>query len=101
MPAEAYAAARDSILRVREEAGLPAEFTFSYSCAATKVLDVDPQDWPEPTGRAPVGTEFSYSPAALVAEGNRPGFVGTPEQLVEDFGLLARAGVDHVTLRFG
>jgi alkanesulfonate monooxygenase SsuD/methylene tetrahydromethanopterin reductase-like flavin-dependent oxidoreductase (luciferase family) len=101
MPAEVYAVARDSILRVRAEAALPAEFTFSYSCGATKVLDVDPQDWPEPRGRAPVGTESSYSPAALVAEGNRPRFVGTPDQLVEDFGLLARAGVDHVTLRFG
>jgi alkanesulfonate monooxygenase SsuD/methylene tetrahydromethanopterin reductase-like flavin-dependent oxidoreductase (luciferase family) len=101
MPAEAYAVARESILRVRAESGLRAEFTFSYSCGATKVLDVDPRDWPEPRGRAQVGTEFSYSPAPLVAEGNRPRFVGTPDQLVEDFGLLARAGVDHVTLRFG
>jgi alkanesulfonate monooxygenase SsuD/methylene tetrahydromethanopterin reductase-like flavin-dependent oxidoreductase (luciferase family) len=101
MPAEAYAAARESILGMRADRGLSSDFTFSYSCGATRVLDLDPQDWPEPRGRAPVGTEFSYSPAALVAEGNRPRFVGTPDQLVEDFGLLVRAGVDHVTLRFG
>ena len=47
-----------------------------------------------------MGSEFSYAPAEMVAEGNRPRFIGTPAQLVEDFGLLARAGVDHVTLRF-
>jgi alkanesulfonate monooxygenase SsuD/methylene tetrahydromethanopterin reductase-like flavin-dependent oxidoreductase (luciferase family) len=101
MPAGTYAAARESILGIRAECGLSSDFTFSYSCGATKVLDADPQDWPEPRGRAPVGTEFSYAPVAIVAEGNRPRFVGTPDQLVEDFGLLARAGVDHVTLRFG
>jgi NAD(P)-dependent dehydrogenase (short-subunit alcohol dehydrogenase family) len=93
--------ARDSILVSGPKAGLPAEFTFSYSCGATKVLDVDRAGLAGAEGRAPVGTEFSYAPAAMVAEGNRPRFVGTPDQLVEDFGLLARAGVDHVTLRFG
>jgi alkanesulfonate monooxygenase SsuD/methylene tetrahydromethanopterin reductase-like flavin-dependent oxidoreductase (luciferase family) len=101
MPAEKYAAAREVILRIRSEAGLPSEFAFSYSCGATKVLDSDPHGWPAPRGRAPLGTEFSYAPAEMVDDDNRPRFVGTPEQLVGDFDLLAQAGVDHVTLRFG
>ncbi len=100
MPPAAYAAARDQIRRVRLEAGLGGPFTFSYSCGATQVLDKDPEDWPPPRPRAPVGTEFSYAPAPLVAEGNRPWFVGTPEQVADDFRKLAAAGVEHVTLRF-
>ena len=101
MPAEAYAAARDRIIAYRVEAGLSPAFTFSYSCGATKILEKDPGGWPAPRGRAPIGTEFSYSPAQVVADDNRPRFVGTPAQLVDDFRLLADAGVDHVTLRFG
>jgi alkanesulfonate monooxygenase SsuD/methylene tetrahydromethanopterin reductase-like flavin-dependent oxidoreductase (luciferase family) len=101
MPAETYAAARRRIIASRAEAGLPAQFAFSYSCGATKVLDRDPGDWPVPRGRAPLGTEFSYAPAAMVDAQNRPRFVGTPEQLIGDFGQLSAAGVDHVTLRFG
>lgn len=65
------------------------------------MLTTDTGDWPTPRSRAPVGTEFSYAPAELVDDDNRPRFVGTPEQLVGDFWWLARAGVDHVTLRFG
>ena len=101
MPADDYARARELILHTRAEAGLPSAFTFSYSCGATSVLDRDPGDWPAPRGRAPLGTEFSYAPAEMVDADNRPRFVGTPGQLVDDFGQLARAGVDHVTLRFG
>jgi alkanesulfonate monooxygenase SsuD/methylene tetrahydromethanopterin reductase-like flavin-dependent oxidoreductase (luciferase family) len=101
LPADAYDAARKDIITIRAEAGLPSAFTFSYSCGATQVLDVDPGGWPAPKGRAPVGSEFSYAPAPMVDEDNRPRFVGTPTQLIGDFELLARAGVDHVTLRFG
>jgi alkanesulfonate monooxygenase SsuD/methylene tetrahydromethanopterin reductase-like flavin-dependent oxidoreductase (luciferase family) len=100
MPADAYAASRQEILDRRTEAGLSDSFTFSYSCGATRVLDRDPADWPAPRGRAPLESEFSYAPAEAVAEGNRPLFVGTPDQLVGDFGALAAAGVDHVVLRF-
>jgi alkanesulfonate monooxygenase SsuD/methylene tetrahydromethanopterin reductase-like flavin-dependent oxidoreductase (luciferase family) len=101
MPAESYAAARQQMLLIRNEAGLPAEFVFSYSCGATKVLDRDPGGWPAPRGRAPLGTEFSYAPAEMVDVANRPRYVGTPDQLIGDFRLLEQAGVDHVTLRFG
>jgi alkanesulfonate monooxygenase SsuD/methylene tetrahydromethanopterin reductase-like flavin-dependent oxidoreductase (luciferase family) len=101
MPAEQYARGRELILHTRAEAGLAAEFTFSYSCGATSVLDRDPGNWPSPRERAPIGTEFSYAPAEMVDDDNRPRYVGTPAQLIDDFGLLAQAGVDHVTLRFG
>jgi alkanesulfonate monooxygenase SsuD/methylene tetrahydromethanopterin reductase-like flavin-dependent oxidoreductase (luciferase family) len=101
MPAGQYARGRELILHARAEAGLPAEFTFSYSCGATSVLDRDPGNWPSPRERAPIGTEFSYAPAEMVDDDNRPRYVGTPAQLIHDFGLLAQAGVDHVTLRFG
>ena len=50
MPADDYARARELILHTRAEAGLPPEFTFSYSCGATSVLDRDPGDWPAPRG---------------------------------------------------
>jgi alkanesulfonate monooxygenase SsuD/methylene tetrahydromethanopterin reductase-like flavin-dependent oxidoreductase (luciferase family) len=100
MPPGDYAAARDEIRRTRADAGLTSAFAFSYSCAATQVLDHDPRDWPAPRGRAAIGTELSYAPAQLVAEGQRPYFVGTPDQLIGDFGQLADAGVEHVTLRF-
>jgi alkanesulfonate monooxygenase SsuD/methylene tetrahydromethanopterin reductase-like flavin-dependent oxidoreductase (luciferase family) len=101
MPAERYAAARQRMLALRAEAGLPGEFVFSYSCGATKVLDRDPGGWPAPQERAPLGTEFSYAPAGMADVDNRPRYVGTPEQLIADFRLLEAAGVDHVTLRFG
>ena len=52
MPAGDYAAARESMLAVRAEAGLTSAFTFSYSCGATKVLTADPQDWPAPKDRS-------------------------------------------------
>jgi alkanesulfonate monooxygenase SsuD/methylene tetrahydromethanopterin reductase-like flavin-dependent oxidoreductase (luciferase family) len=101
MPAEEYAVARESMLHIRAEAGRSTKFVFSYSCGATKVLDRDPGGWAPPRERAPLGTEFSYAPAEMVAEDNRPRYVGTPEQLIGDFRLLEEAGVDHVTLRFG
>jgi alkanesulfonate monooxygenase SsuD/methylene tetrahydromethanopterin reductase-like flavin-dependent oxidoreductase (luciferase family) len=100
MPADAYARARESIVRTRAAAGLPADFTFSYSCGATKVLDRDHGNWPTPRQRARPDSEFFYAPAEMVDDNGRPRFVGTPDQVVEDFKLLAEAGVDHVTLRF-
>ena len=97
---DAYAAARRRILALRAEAGLDGPFTFSYSCMATGLLDKS-RTWAPPAPRAPVGSEFRYQPEAWVAEGNRPRFVGTPDEVGADFRLLEEAGVDHVVLRFG
>lgn len=100
MSPPAYAAARQAISTARQEAGITSDFTFSYSCGATELLDRDPEDWPSPRERAPVGTEFSYAPSPLVTKGNRPWFVGTPDQVIGDFEALAEAGVEHAALRF-
>jgi len=101
MPAPAYAEARERILASRAEHGRTGRFTFSYSCGATAVLDAPGGPWPAPAPPAPRNSEFSYAPAAWVADDNRPRFVGTPDQVVADLRLLEAAGVEHVTLRFG
>jgi len=101
MPDVRYAAARREILELRAAAGLEGEFTFSYSCGRTRVLDRDPGDWPTPPPRAPEGSEFRYAPAAWTDTNHRPRLVGTPDQVVGDLHLLQAAGVDNVTLRFG
>jgi alkanesulfonate monooxygenase SsuD/methylene tetrahydromethanopterin reductase-like flavin-dependent oxidoreductase (luciferase family) len=96
-----YAIARHRIVEARSAAGLTGPFTFSYSCGATRLLKRVPPSWPAPPPRAVKGSEFRYMPASWTADDGRPRFVGTPDQLVADFRLLATAGVDHVTLRFG
>jgi alkanesulfonate monooxygenase SsuD/methylene tetrahydromethanopterin reductase-like flavin-dependent oxidoreductase (luciferase family) len=101
MPDTDYAAARRRILEARSSAGIDGPFTFSYSCGATAVLDRSPTSWPSPPPRPPEGSEFRYSPPTWVDVDGRPRFVGTPDQVIADFRLLAAAGVEHVTLRFG
>ena len=96
-----YADARAEILRIRREAGIDAPFTFSFSAAATRFTDVPAGGWPAPPPRAPKGSEFRYAPEPWVAPDGRPRLVGSPDDLVGDLRLLADAGVDHVTLRFG
>ncbi len=99
-PAAKYAASRNRILALRNEAGLTGPFTFSYSCMTTAVL-YDRRSWPPPARRPAIGSEFRYQPEAWVADDNRPRFVGTPDEVAADLRLLDEAGVDHVVLRFG
>ena len=96
-----YADARAEIVRIRREAGIDAPFTFSFSAGATRFSDVPAEGWPASPPRAPKGSEFRYAPEPWVAPDGRPGLVGSPDDLVGDLRLLADAGVDHVTLRFG
>ena len=98
--ADEYAAARERIVALRTEAGLPGPFTFSYSCMATAIVDKR-RRWSAPPPRPPKGSEFRYQPEMWVADGNRPRFVGTADEVTGDFRLLEGAGVDHVVLRFG
>jgi len=101
LPPERYAAARHRILTIREERGITGPFTFSFSAGLTRFADEPDGGWPPPPERAPPGSEFRYAPAAWTAPDGRPGLVGSSDDLVADLRLLADAGVDHITLRFG
>jgi alkanesulfonate monooxygenase SsuD/methylene tetrahydromethanopterin reductase-like flavin-dependent oxidoreductase (luciferase family) len=101
LPAEDYAAARRRILEIRRDAGIEGQFTFSFSAGFTQFADRPADGWPPPMERAPTDSEFRYAPAAWTAPDGRPRLVGSPDDLIGDLGLLAAAGVDHVTLRFG
>jgi alkanesulfonate monooxygenase SsuD/methylene tetrahydromethanopterin reductase-like flavin-dependent oxidoreductase (luciferase family) len=96
-----YADARAEILRIRRDAGIDTPFTFSFSAGFTRFADVPTSGWPAPPPRAPKGSEFRYAPEPWVAPDGRPRLMGSPDELVGDLRLLADAGVDHVTLRFG
>jgi alkanesulfonate monooxygenase SsuD/methylene tetrahydromethanopterin reductase-like flavin-dependent oxidoreductase (luciferase family) len=96
-----YADARAEILRIRREAAIDTPFTFSFSAGFTRFADVPTSGWPAPPPRAPKGSEFRYAPEPWVAPDGRPRLMGSPDELVGDLRLLADAGVDHVTLRFG
>jgi alkanesulfonate monooxygenase SsuD/methylene tetrahydromethanopterin reductase-like flavin-dependent oxidoreductase (luciferase family) len=101
MPADRYAAARREILDLRAAAGLGDPFTFSYSCARTRVLTRPQGGWSPPPARPPTGSEFAYAPPPWVDSDNRPRLVGTPDECIGDVRLLEAAGVEHLTLRFG
>jgi alkanesulfonate monooxygenase SsuD/methylene tetrahydromethanopterin reductase-like flavin-dependent oxidoreductase (luciferase family) len=101
LPAEDYALARKEILAIREDAGLSAPFTFSFSAGFTQFATVPAAGWPPPRERAPAGSEFRYAPEAWTAPDGRPRLVGSTDDLIGDLRLLADAGVDQVTLRFG
>ena len=101
LPAEDYAAAHAEILALRRDAGLTTPFTFSFSAGFTQFADRPAGGWPPPRERAPEGSEFRYAPAAWTAPDGRPRLVGSPDDLIGDLRLLADAGVDQVTLRFG
>lgn len=94
---EQYAAARRRIVELR---GSEDGFTFSMSCAVTRVLAAgetyQPATWADAVD---VPDDFGYAPEVPLA-GDRPRFVGTADQLVDDVRAYAAAGVEHVTLRF-
>lgn len=101
LPAEDYAVARQRILQIRREEGIDGHFAFSFSARFTQLTDVPAGGWPPSPGRAPADSEFRYAPAPWNAPDGRPRLVGSPEDVIADLRLLAEAGVDHVTLRFG
>ena len=101
MPDTSYSVARAEILALRAEADITSPFTFSYSSAATSLLDRPRESWSAAPVTAPADSEFSYAPEPWTDEDGRPRLVGTPDQVIADLRLLDRAGVDHVTLRFG
>jgi alkanesulfonate monooxygenase SsuD/methylene tetrahydromethanopterin reductase-like flavin-dependent oxidoreductase (luciferase family) len=74
---ERYANARRQIVETRTAAGLDSPFTFSFSARFTQFAESS-DDWPRPTPRAPMGSEFRYAPDPWIEPDGRPGLVGTP-----------------------
>ena len=93
--------ARRRILEIRSDEGIDGPFTFSFSAGFTQLAEKPAGGWPAPHERAPADSEFRYAPAAWTAPDGRPRLVGSPDDLIRDLQLLAEAGVDHITLRFG
>ena len=75
-------------------------FTFSYSCAQTRLLapgEPPPQAFSQKV-RAP--SDYEYIPETGRAPDGRQRFIGTAEELQDDIAAFAAAGVDQIVLRF-
>lgn len=90
----------------RARRGRTGPFTWSYSAAATRILDRPAPRSGAPSPSVPAGAaaaltrpEFGYSPAPPTAPDGRPRLVGTVEEVVADVRALAGAGVEHLVLR--
>jgi probable F420-dependent oxidoreductase len=97
---EQYAEARRTILDRRGPDAAP--FTFSYSCAATSLLDREPTDFAAGTWDelGDIPDDFTYAPPLPADRDGRPRFLGTPDQVARDIEAYVAAGVEHFTLRF-
>ena len=89
---ELYAAARAQISEWRTN---DAPFTWSYSCPTVRVGSRSKAS----NAATPEG-EWSYAPPPWSEPGGRARFTGTADDLIEDFTLLADAGVEHAVVRF-
>jgi len=103
---EAYARGRAAIEAERARRGRTGPFTWSYSAAATRILDRPAPRSGAPSPSVPAGAaaaltrpEFGYAPAPPTASDGRPRLVGTVEEVVADVRALAGAGVEHLVLR--
>lgn len=96
---EQYAAGRAQILAERHARDAARPFTFSFTCAATGLVHQAPERYETHTWDD-VPPDFDYAPPAPEALDGRPRFVGTPDQVTEDFAAYEAVGVEHITLRF-
>jgi probable F420-dependent oxidoreductase len=100
---EHYARGREDILDRRRQSHQDGAFSFSYSCFATAVLmgsEQSPFEWAGSTEAPPAPPEYDYAPVPPRDASGRLYFVGTPSQVLQDIEVHARAGVEHLTLRF-
>lgn len=75
-------------------------FTFSYSCAQTRLLapgESPPQAFSQ-KDQAP--GDYDYIPQTARAPDGRQRFIGTAAELRDDIAAFAAAGVDQIVLRF-
>jgi probable F420-dependent oxidoreductase len=108
-----YAAGRKEIVDRRAELNLNGDFTFSYSCPLTRVLDgpaVEAIGAESSSGSDLTMSEmresftlppdYAYSPPPPIGSDGHPMFFGTTAQICADVEALLAAGVDHFGLRF-
>jgi probable F420-dependent oxidoreductase len=98
----AYATAKTAIESERVRLGLHRDFTWSMSCATTRVLTDPDGPWATNTWDETVELpdDFTYAPPVPAAQSGRPLMVGTVDQIADDVADYAAAGVEHFTLRF-
>ena len=89
---DAYVVGRE---RISEWRASDTTFTWSYSCPTVRVGHRS-----KAATAALTGGEWSYAPPPWLAPGGRLRFTGAADDLIEDFALLADAGVDHAVVRF-
>jgi probable F420-dependent oxidoreductase len=98
---ELYARGRARINQIREREGLMSRpFTFSYSCAQTRLLAPGEPPPPAFSQKDQAPGDYGYIPEAARAPDGRQRFIGTAEELRDDIAAFAAAGVDQIVLRF-
>jgi alkanesulfonate monooxygenase SsuD/methylene tetrahydromethanopterin reductase-like flavin-dependent oxidoreductase (luciferase family) len=98
---ELYARGRARINQIREREGLMNRpFTFSYSCAQTRLLAPDEPAPPAFSQKDQAPGDYEYIPEIARAPNGRPRFIGTAEELRADVAAFAAAGVEQIVLRF-
>lgn len=98
---ELYARGRARINRIRErEALMGRPFTFSYSCAQTRLLAPGEPAPPPFSQKVQAPSDYEYIPEAGRAPDGRQRFIGTATELRDDIAAFAAAGVEQIVLRF-
>ena len=99
---EAYRHGRSAIEQARAELGKDSDFTWSYSCPETKLLDESGAARVSYTYDAvgEIPPDFAYAPAVPTDENGRPRFIGSTEEVTADIAQFVDAGVRHFALRF-
>ena len=75
-------------------------FTFSYSCAQTRLLAPGEPPPPPFSQKMQAPNDYEYIPEAGRAPDGRQRFIGTADELREDIAAFAAAGVEQIVLRF-
>jgi probable F420-dependent oxidoreductase len=98
---ELYARGRARINQIREREGLTSRpFTFSYSCAQTRLLAPGERPPPPFSQKVQAPSDYEYIPETSRAPDGRQRFIGTADQLRDDIAAFAAAGVEQIVLRF-
>jgi probable F420-dependent oxidoreductase len=98
---ELYARGRARINEIRERERLTNRpFTFSYSCAQTRLLAPGEPPPPRFSQKVEAPSDYEYIPETGRAPDGRQRLIGTAGQLRDDIAAFAAAGVEQIVLRF-